>query len=552
MSVNVATLISQIASRHPDDVVFTVASPELGDASNTTMTFGAFNGLVEGVACELAARGVGAGDRAVVFVPMSIELYVLIGALLHVGAVVVFIDPWIGTEGISRAVQMTRPKIFFGVPKAHLLRLKSRELRDISIAVRVLPDGYRESAAVRAIAAALPRSVHSRSFFGKTGDIGSAKREPVAVDAEDHALITFTSGSTGVPKGADRTHGFLAAQDQVLGMHMSQKPGDVHFTNLPIFSLHNIVRGVTTAMAPAAMSQDATPDGVKLLACVDNSRATVLTLSPGPLAEMKKAAFHHGVVLDRVRELYTGGGPVLPDLIDGLEKVLPNARVTVLYGSTECEPIGHLDGAKVLELRERIDRDGGIPLGIPVDETRVKLIRPVDGAIDGDQLEALDIGHGAATALQEPGEVLVAGDHVNRSYYRNEAAVKENKVVDPNGVLWHRTGDVVLADADGVLWLLGRVGSDVVAAGGKRIWPLQIQVPLEGLDGVDRVALIEHQGEVVLVVAERNSPKAKQIAAKWLSERGYEDSIRVVGMPTIPMDKRHAAKVDLAELRAAL
>ena len=146
-----------------------------------TLSYGDLRMRVERRAAELRRRGVGKGDRVVLFVPMGIPLYEILLAVFAIGAVAVFLDAWADPKRLDYAAELSEAKAFIAIPKAYLLLLKSRALRRIP--VRCLP-GF-----------GLKRVAE---------DFASAECCP-----DDPALITFTTGSTGVPKAALRTCGFL-------------------------------------------------------------------------------------------------------------------------------------------------------------------------------------------------------------------------------------------------------------------------------------------------------------------------------------------------------
>ena len=143
----------------------------------------------------LAQREIVKGDRVLIFVPMSIRLYIILLAVWRRGAVAVFVDAWTSKNRLDQVARQTDCKAFIGVPKAHLLRLFSAELRSI------------------------PQKYWELSFPKKTSRCPETATVPVDLDAT--ALVTFTTGSTGIPKGADRTHGFLLAQNQALSEHLN-------------------------------------------------------------------------------------------------------------------------------------------------------------------------------------------------------------------------------------------------------------------------------------------------------------------------------------------
>src|SRR5207237_1199027 len=99
------------------------------------LTFGELAARVRSAAARLRREGIQPGDRVLLFVPMSIDLYVALLACFHAGAAAVFIDAWAGRERIDTAVRAARPKAFIGTWKAHLLRLSLPSLRRIPVAL---------------------------------------------------------------------------------------------------------------------------------------------------------------------------------------------------------------------------------------------------------------------------------------------------------------------------------------------------------------------------------------------------------------------------------
>ena len=102
-----------------------------------TLAYGEFRIRVERRAAELRRRGIGKGERIVIFVPMGICLYEILLAVFAVGAVAVFLDAWADPKRLDYAAQLAEAKAYIAVPKAYLLLLRSRALRRIP--VRLLP-----------------------------------------------------------------------------------------------------------------------------------------------------------------------------------------------------------------------------------------------------------------------------------------------------------------------------------------------------------------------------------------------------------------------------
>jgi acyl-CoA synthetase (AMP-forming)/AMP-acid ligase II len=252
---------------------------------------------------------------------------------------------------------------------------------------------------------------------------------------------------------------------------------------------------------------------------------------------------------------------VTPQLLDAAKAVLPNAEIVALYGSTEAEPIAHASADEVLAHRAEMREHGGIYVGHDVDDVDLLIVRIERGQIvlePGTTLQDWQVADGA------PGEVLVAGDHVNREYWQNPEAVRENKVTDEHGRIWHRTGDIARRGEDGGIWLLGRRGGGWTM-GGRRHWALEVETPITDLPEVERAAICMPKFEgstrefknasAVLAVEPADGfdrRDARDAAIRSLRERGMAAQIEVRSLKKIPVDRRHATKIDVAALQQKL
>src|SRR5690606_38648879 len=138
---------------------------------------------------------------------MSADLYIALGALFRLGAAAVFVDPGLGREQIARACARWQPQAFFGVPRAHLLRLVVPALRRIPLQIAT---GW-----------GAPGAIRWTQLWRCPPDGG--RDAPTGPDTP--ALITTTSGSTGRPKVAVRTQGFLLAQHEAIQAALGLGPG---------------------------------------------------------------------------------------------------------------------------------------------------------------------------------------------------------------------------------------------------------------------------------------------------------------------------------------
>ncbi len=226
------------------------------------LAYGDFRARVERRAAELRRCGVGKGDRVVIFVPMGIALYEILLAVFAIGAVAVFLDAWADPKRLDYAAQLAEAKAYIAIPKAYLLLLKSKSLRRIP--VRLFP------------------------WFGRRD--ASADFVPADCVPEDPALITFTTGSTGVPKAALRTCGFLWAQHEALTESLDVREGDVDLATLPIFALNNIACGVTTLIPAFNPARPAEIDPARVAAEARSAGVTTTAGSPAFYRRLAQAA----------------------------------------------------------------------------------------------------------------------------------------------------------------------------------------------------------------------------------------------------------------------
>ena len=187
--MNIVEILKTQASQHPQSV----ALIEPQRKNSRPFTFSQIEDASARAATLLSHAGLRAGDAVLVFQPISADLYITLLAIFRLKLVAVFIDPSAGIGHIDRCCELIPPKALIASPKAHLLQLRSPALRQVPI---------KFSTGLR-----LPGT---RSWARWKRCVKKMDIEPG--EQNTPALITFTSGSTGEPKVAVRTHGFLLDQ----------------------------------------------------------------------------------------------------------------------------------------------------------------------------------------------------------------------------------------------------------------------------------------------------------------------------------------------------
>lgn len=424
--------------------------------------------------------GIGKGDRVLVAMPVGVDLYVAIAALWRLGATIVFPEPALGLAGLKHAVSMTRPKA-------------------------VLTAGW-----YRALPTLLPAlwPVPVRL----TAESGGRHADVLEDVPSDHpALISFTSGSTGSPKGIVRSHAFLAAQNAcVLQMLASANPDERDLVAFPVFVIANLAAGRTSVLPDWKLARHDRARAAGVAKLIEREAITRALVPPYICETLAKEGRDPSLAA-----IFTGGGPIFPDLMKDLRKTMPATSIMAVYGSTEAEPIAHQRVEEITESTWQAMQGGaGLLAGLPIAETRVRIVAD---------------------------EIVVTGDHVNKSYLDMQGDADNKLVID--GQVWHRTGDAGRLDSENRLWLRGRLSAR--AAG---IYPFEIEVAARTWPGVRRIALVPETDPAVLAVeGEEASPGLWQEEA----ERAGGD-VRVKKVPAIPLDRRHRSKVDYGALRTLM
>jgi olefin beta-lactone synthetase len=490
-----------------------------------TISFADLDRAGAAAAAELAHAGLAPGMRALIMSQMSIDLYVAMIGIFRLRLTAVFVDPSAGSDHLTACVARVRPDAFIAVPRAHLLRLTSSALRSIPIKMtlgRVASSACAPSSTVR------------------VGEIS----EPCEPDTP--AIITFTSGATGVPKAAVRTHGFLLAQHRALAASLALESGETDLTTLPIVLLANLASGVTSIIpdadlrAPGAIRPESVLDQIQQL------QPARIVAAPALLERLIDGASRRGTRLGSLRRIYTGGAPVFPGLLDKIAGAAPAASIIAVYGSTEAEPIASIDRREIgQEDRVAMQQGAGLLAGQPASSINVRILpdrwgTPVTVRHRQD-LERQALSSGTI------GEIVVSGDHVLGGYL--DGAGDDETKIHAGTCVWHRTGDAGYFDGHGRLWLLGRCAARVSDRLGV-LYPLAVECAASGVPGLRRSAFVQHQGRRVLVIEVEH--KLREVREALMGRLAWARLDEVLTVKQVPVDHRHNAKIDYTALNRLL
>jgi acyl-CoA synthetase (AMP-forming)/AMP-acid ligase II len=504
-----------------------VSFPRGGDRPRyDAIDFAALAARINAYERGLAAAGLRAAERVIMLVTPGADFLALSYAIMGRGAVPVFIDPGMGVDAVVACMKEAEPSGFIGVPKAHLLRLKAADLfRSLRFCV---------------VAGRLP-------LFGakRVRDLllpADAAPAPVSRQADDPALVAFTSGGTGRPKGVIFTNRMLSEQLAVFRDQFGFRAGDQDLSLLPVFSLFTSALGVGSIFPPL--------DPARPLALVPQQIIRVMrdlgnqTSFGSPTLWTKIAEYcrQTGTSLPQLRRVFMAGAPVSPATLDLVKAACPQAESFTPYGATEALPVTI---AAAAELRQdppvlAVSGEEGTPVGRAIDGVLLRVVEPLDGPTTGPLVDCPEL---------VIGEIVVSGETVSREYLARPEATAASKIHEA-GRVWHRMGDMGYLDAGGQLYFCGR-RAHVVTTADQTFHSVPVENVFNRHPQVSRTALIGVAGMPALVVEPR-SPSLDAAGRRRLADElraiGAADPVtapirRIYFHPSFPVDARHNAKI---------
>lgn len=524
MNLNLSQNFIDYAKSKPNKIAF--ISPVKYDANGIieekVTNYGDMLQKVANYRAGLLEAGFKKGDRLIILTPINLEFYAFMMACLSLGLVAVFLDPGIGVKKILTAISDSNAKAIISLKKVlkywpfvPQLWSKKRYSSDKKVlGVNLLSDLYIENA--------------STDFEAQT------------LDPNDHVLITFTSGSTGRSKGADRNALNVFNQINLIKELWVCDEDQIDLPIFLMFGFMNLLYGITTVL-PAAEYHSIGEISPRVI--VSQIKKWKITRMSGSYTFSNKLISYlveNDETITSIKNIVLGGTPVTKEFCEKMEKAFPDSKNIMTYGSTECAPISFC------EINDLINENiAGSLVGRPCQGLTVSIVNlPADHEITFDDKEATPFQVKAG----DWGEVIVKGPHVVKKYVENPKADKKNKIQTPSGDVWHRTGDTGYFDKEGSLILTGRV-SDLVKYNGQYVQPLIVESKFDSVDGIDRSAIIQKGKDVFLVLQSLNPSIIKAEVNKILSQFNLDD-IDLKYVEKIPLDDRHNSKINRIKLKS--
>jgi len=496
MYPTISELFEKAVETHKDQIALRMPIPKERKRGRGTrlvlneVSYARLGEMVGRLASALSELGVSPQDRVALISKPRAAWATSFFAILHAGAVVVPLDPELQAGEIGRILTEAEVKgiIASGSKVEDILGLKEGPLKDVFVI-------------------SMDRVSDDRALFLDRIILGKSSLPRAEISPSDMAILMYTSGTTGNPKGAMLTHANIAsnAMTTVKSVDLSPKDNFLsivpwnHIYGLTMTLISPIITGGTTTYTPvdrnlAAVMKKAKPTillGVPKLYNVlysriqDSIRKSALMrliyrTSPTLMGNLTKRKLFGS----QFRFFTSGGAPLSPEAASGFRRM--GLGIMEGYGLTETSPL--------LTLSEAFADKPGMK---PIDGVEIKIDHPDENGV---------------------GEVLARGPNIMAGYYKNPQATAE--VIDEDG--WFHTGDLGTYE-DGRLVLSGREKNVIVLETGKNVYPEEIEWELSTIPAIEEIMVYEGNRQGVPTVSAQIYPNWEVL--KKMGIKTEEDAI---------------------------
>ncbi|MBF0670989.1 MAG: long-chain fatty acid--CoA ligase [Salinibacterium sp.] len=433
-----------------------------------TTTYLELNARVERLAVALRERGVDRGDRVAYFGENHIAFLETLFATTLLGGVFVPLN-----------ARLAAPELRFGLNDSGSTILVHPKTLEAVAAVGVTSSPVTHRITVDDNGLGTPITASLPTIDDDAGDetgesdrvvveefeavieAATPERIDVPVSLDDPAMILYTSGTTGNPKGALLTHGNLTWNALNVLVDYDYRSDEVALMISPLFHVASLGMGLLpTLLKGGTLVLEPRFDPSRVLTAIEKYRVTSMSGVPTTYQLLCEHPNWDSTDLSSLRQLTCGGSAVSLRVIDAYEE--RGLAFSGGYGMTETAP-------GVTSIPATRSREKAGSAGLPHFFTDIRIVDE----------------YGAEVAGAEPGEIQVSGPNVIREYWNRPDATAEAYA---DGT-WFRTGDIGYRDDDGFLTISDRL-KDMIISGGENIYPAQVEQVIRELDAVADVAVI--------------------------------------------------------------
>lgn len=322
------------------------------------------------------------------------------------------------------------------------------------------------------------------------GEASDRELQPVENKANDTALVLYTSGTTGRPKGVMLTHRNVISAVQQWSERIAYQKSDRVYISIPLFhcaGLHVIAVSTIYCGATLVIDEMFIPD--RTIPTILEKKITVFSGVPTMYALLLSKFDFANQAFPNVRKMVYGSAPMPHEIIKNLKEAFPKVEFHNLYGQTESSP-----GATELPDEAVLTKAGSVGKALP--NTQLKIVD----------------ANGVDLPVGEIGEICIKGEQIMKGYLKND---EETMQVIKNG--WLYSDDLGRLDEDGYLYIVDRK-KDLIIRGGENIYPIEVENVLYQIQQVIDAAVIgipdSIYGEIpkaIVVLAEEGAITEQEI-----------------------------------------
>ena len=466
--------------RRPLGDILRLAASDVPDRPATAflgaqMTWAEIKDRCDRLATALARLGIKKGDRVGIMLPNCPQYVFAAFAILRIGAIVVNVNPLYTPREIAVVAKDSGMRLLIALDALVPAALAVRDQTSIENVMIT-------SAAEYSVAAAqCPEMKGTHRLSDVLSSVSGPDLPSVSIDEHDVAVLQYTGGTTGVPKGAMLTHYNIFAnviQTTVLH-HPDQRRGEERaLLVIPYFHIYGFTVGLmSTAWQGGLQILIPKYDVNAVLTAIRDFRPTYFPAVPTIYVSILTHPKAREYGIDKVRGFNSGSAPLPLEVIDQFEKIT-GGTLNEGYGLSEASPVTHTTPS----LSKR--KPGSV--GIPLPDTDIKIV----------DLE----GGTAEVPIGTDGELCIAGPQIMKGYWNRQDETDIALRKDANGRTWLYTGDIAHMDEDDYHYIVQRK-KDMIIVSGFNVYPSEVESVLFAHPAVMEAVVIgvphAYYGEVV-------------------------------------------------------
>jgi long-chain acyl-CoA synthetase len=451
MSFNLATILNMATAEHGDKPFLRV-----GDSA---LTYAEIDDLSGRVAASLERLGLQTGDKVALHLPNTPEFVIAYFGVLKAGMTVVPLNPLLTAPEIVYHLSDSNARMILTIDEFAKAAIEGAEQAGNVLTYVVSTSGGRERQGASPFDDLLA--------INSTGDV-------CATSADDTAVLLYTSGTTGRPKGAELTHFQLYMNCTTAGDLFGVQSDDVLLGVLPLFHVFGLSSVLNlTVRYGATLVLIARFDAGEVISTIESQRCTVFAGVP----TMYVALLQQDTAerdMSSLRAAISGGASIPGEVLRGFEEQFNGVAVLEGYGLSET--------ASTATFNVSVDQRKVMSIGRPIWGVEVR-VRDQDG-------------HEMGSGPHQVGEIVIRGHNVMKGYYQRPDATAQ-AIRDG----WFHTGDLGYRDDDGYFFIVDRL-KDLIIRGGYNVYPREVEEVLYQHPAVVEAAVVgrpdDRLGEVVV------------------------------------------------------